>query len=404
MSTPQRILFLASTFPRWADDTMPPFIYLLAAQLQKLGLEIHVLAPHAPGASLSEQMGAVTVHRFRYAPVGLQSLAYGRGMLDNLREQPLRWLQLPGFLVSMAWNLIRLHRRYQFSVLHVHWIVPQGLVTALVSHFLSVPTLLSAHGSDVYACGKGLRGVLMRFAARRHDTVSVNSVPMQAELSRLCGMTPCIVPMGVDVSRFRNSSPAACAAANPTILFVGRLAEIKGVRYLINALPLIRQHHPGARILIIGDGAERHELERLATEQGLSESIDFTGAVPNDELPAYYRAADVFVAPSVVARSGETEALGVVLLEAAATALPIVSTNVGGTGDIVKHERTGLRVAERSAEEIAAAVTKLLSDPEYGKKLGAAAQAHVQEHYGWQTIAQRFAGIYAELSGAKFTQ
>lgn len=397
-AAPARVLVLASTFPRWEGDSMPPFIRHLGDALAARGFEIHVLAPHASGAAREERLGALLVHRFRYAPQRFEQLAYGGGILENLRARRARWLLVVPFLLAQAVAMLRLCRDCRINLVHAHWILPQGLLSALFGPRLAVPLVLSAHGGDVFASARGLRRHLLGFATRRHDAVTVNSQAMCQALEALTGHAGEIIPMGVDVARF--AVEARCPRANtapPRLLFVGRLAEKKGVDYLLAAMPTILERHPGASLDVVGDGPRRGMLEAQVRSLGIVAAVHFHGACDNAALPRYYAAADLFVAPSIVADDGDTEALGVVLLEAGAAGLPLVTTDVGGIGDIVSDGVTGLVVPQRSAAALANAVCSLIDDPNRAFELGRAAHAHVCRHFDWTAVAERFAALYARL-------
>ena len=363
-AAPARVLVLASTFPRWEGDSMPPFIRHLGDALAARGFEIHVLAPHTFGAAPEEHLGALHVHRFRYAPPRLEQLAYGGGILENLRARRVRWLLVAPFLAAQAVAMLRLRRACRIDLVHAHWILPQGLLSALLARRLAVPLVLSAHGGDVFASTRGLRRRLLGFATRRHDAITVNSHAMCRALEELTGCVGEVIPMGVDVARFTAAGrrPRTSTAA-PRLLFVGRLAEKKGVEFLLDAMPAILERHPAARLEVVGEGPRRPALEQQALALGIAPAVHFRGACDNSALPQHYAAADVFVAPSIVAADGDTEALGVVLLEAAAAGLPLVTTDVGGIGDIVRDGVTGLVVPQRSGEALAGAVCRLLGPP-----------------------------------------
>ncbi len=398
----KRILVMASTFPRWTGDTVPPFVFQLSEHLAELGYEMHVLAPHTKGAALEERMGNLQVHRFRYAPASMETLAYGGGILENLKKRPLRWALVPGFLAAQTLSTWRLMKRHRFDLLHVHWFIPQGLSAAVLPAWIETPKLLTAHGGDVFASTKGVRRGVIRFVADRHDAITVNSSAMGRAVHELTGRESTVIPMGVDLGEFRNlnkQNPGSVWSDAQRILFVGRLAEKKGVEYLIRAMPQVRSQVPDAKLTIVGDGPQRAMLEDEVEALGLRDAVSFEGARPNTELPAYYSAADVFVAPSVVAESGDTEALGVVLLEAAGCGLPIVSTRVGGIPDVIKHNETGLLVEQKSPSELGTAVASLLKDRSRALMLGTAAQRHVTENFGWSDVAARFGELYERLIG-----
>lgn len=153
----------------------------------------------------------------------------------------------------------------------------------------------------------------------------------------------------------------------------------------------------GSKLVIIGDGPEKEKLESLAKDLNLGKDVLFLGRIRNEELPRYYATADVFVAPSIVARSGDTEGLGVVLLEAIASGTCVIGSNVGGIPDIIRHNRTGLLVEEKNTSQLANAITSLLKNSKLQKKLRKNAIAHVKKAYSWDVVAKRFAGIYAKM-------
>lgn len=395
----KRVLVMASTFPRWEDDTVPPFVYKLSERLASSGYEMHVLAPHSAGAATEEQMGPLHVHRFRYAPPSMESLAYGGGILENLRKKPARWALVPSFLTAQYFSTWRLTKRFEFDLLHVHWVIPQGLSSAMLPAWITTPKLLTAHGGDVFASTGGIKKSIAKFVTDRHNAITVNSTAMQVAVEDLTGHQSQVIPMGVDLSQFSTVTPRRDQgqAKPPEILFVGRLAEKKGVEYLIKAMPAIKAAVPGVKLKIVGDGPRREMLEQVATATGVSGSITFEGARPNADLPGFYRDADLFIAPSIVAEDGDTEALGVVLLEAAGCGLPVISTRVGGIPDVVRHNETGLLVSQKSPDEIAGAAISLLADRSRAVQLGMAARRHVVNNFSWDSVGNRFAAAYEEL-------
>ncbi len=391
----KRVLVLASTFPRWPDDTEPPFVYNLSRQLAQR-FEVVVLAPHAPGAKDVETMDGIEVHRFRYSwPAKTEQLAYG-GMLPNLKRNPLLWAQVPFFVASELLNTVRLVRSHEIDVIHAHWLVPQGLVAALAAMFLRKPAVVTAHGADVY----GLRGkwtsAIKRWTLGRMTRVTAVSYNLAAAIQELDSDTPVeVISMGVDVTQFRRQRNAlkvtqTLSASGPLILFVGRLAEKKGVQYLVDAMPAILASVPEATLVVVGDGPLRSDLERRARSLGITGSVHFVGARQPKDLPQYYSAADVLVAPSIVAEGGDTEAFGLVIAESMACGCPVVASDVGGIGDLIRHEKTGLLVPQRNPGELADAVGRLLSDDVLRQRLRRQASAHVKRNFAQTVIAARY--------------
>jgi glycosyltransferase involved in cell wall biosynthesis len=398
---------LASTFPRWKQDTAPPFVYNLSSGLAQKGHEVHVLAPHTKGAAAEEELGLLRVHRFRYAPVRWESLCYDGGILQNLRRKPALWSIVPFFLSAELMAALRIIRRHRIELVHAHWFIPQGFVAALSNLIKPLPLIVTGHGGDVLATRGKFRKSLVRFAAKRADVCTVNSRAMSDEAQRLTGCEMRTIPMGVDQSKFRVPSGSNAVRKHedefPKLLFVGRLVEKKGVKYLIKAMPELIKSYPEATLTIVGDGPEKPELERLSLGLGVSSQTRFTGSVPNDSLHEYYGSSDIFAAPSIVGADGDSEALGVVILEAAASGVPIVATNVGGIPDIIEHGVSGLLVGQKNPYELAQAIVYLADHNNLRQKFSVNARQHIESNFSWDSVVDRFDAVYRELLVKKET-
>lgn len=388
------LLVLTSTFPRDASDSTPSFVLELAARLVSQ-FQVWVLTPSVRGALSEERMGGVEVRRFRYFwPRSLEVLADG-AILENLRRRPWLSVQVPFLLLSEFIWAYHLARRVRPAVIHAHWFFPQGLVGVLVGKLLGIPVVVTGHGADVALRGR-LWSWLRRMVARGSSAVTVVSSDLRRRLAGAVsagGQPPLVMPMGVDTARFDAGQEPP---AGETVLFVGRLAEKKGVEYLIRAFPLVLSHHPDAHLVIVGDGPLRGKLERLAAELGIQERVTFAGGRSHSELPGFYASCRVFVGPSVVTRSGDTEGLGLVFAEAMAAGRPVVATSVGGITDVVIHGRTGLLVEERSPEALAAAICRLLDSPVEAERMGVVGRRWACRKFDWRLVAARYGAL---LSG-----
>jgi glycosyltransferase involved in cell wall biosynthesis len=260
-----RLLVLASTYPRWVGDHEPGFVHELCRRLVDR-FDVVVLTPGAPLAKSSEEMDGVLVSRFRYAPKAMETLVSDGGMVANLRRHPWKWLLVPGFLLGMLFATIRQVRRGKFHAVHAHWLIPQGLVAALarVAGNPRPPLLVTVHGGDLYAFrSKPFRWV-KKEVARRAAAITVVGTAMQDAVGKLAGgRVPVLVePMGVAFSAFRPAPEVSRSQAE--LLFVGRLVEKKGLRYLLDALPAIASAVQDVRLTIVGFGPEEAELRERA--------------------------------------------------------------------------------------------------------------------------------------------
>ena len=397
------LVTLSSAFPRWHNDSAPVFVRDLCAVLAKRGVEIVVLAPHHPGAKRFEMVDGMRVHRFRYFfPSSLERLCYDGGILANIKKSFLARLQLPLLVFAELFSLFAVASKEKPDLIHAHWILPQGFTAAIVSKLLGIPFVVTAHAGDVFPLNKPLFRLLSRFSINAASAVTVNSRFTKAAVEKLADKAARVIPMGVDLKLFSSSSASAAAAVRKKysvngkmLLFVGRLAEKKGVSYLVSAMKQIVKSYPDCKLVVVGDGPERAALVQQVQQLGLSGSVVFTGSISNSGLPPYYRAADVFVLPSIVDSKGDTEGLGVVLLEAIAAGAPVVASNVGGIPDVIINRKTGLLVEQKSPVHLVAAVTALLKSKSLSQKLSSAARKHIAEKYSWQKIANEFHEVFS---------
>ena len=147
-----RVLLVTSNFPRWQGDATTPFVLNLAQDLQDVGWQVDVLAPHAPGALIRERLGGLEVERFRYLwPESLESVCYQGGALVNLRQKRSNFLKLPALVLSEWLAVVRRLRTGRYDLLNSHWILPQGFTGTLAARLLGVPHVLTVHGGDVFA-------------------------------------------------------------------------------------------------------------------------------------------------------------------------------------------------------------------------------------------------------------
>ena len=410
-----RLLCLTSNFPRWPGDSTTPFVLHLCRDLQGLGWQVTVAAPHAPGAKRSEVLAGVRVRRFRYlVPEGLQSVCYQGGALINLRKDRTNYAKLP-FLVLSEWlHSVLWLLKGEFDLLHSHWLLPQGLVGAGAARPLAIPHVCTVHGGDVFALQGGLLQRCKSLAIRHIDAVTVNSSATRQAVLRLCpDYAPLhTIPMGVSpvaVSPDRQRQGEAIRSRfrrgkGPLLLFVGRLVEEKGVGDLLFALALLAVSHPEMTLLVLGEGQDRARFEGEAAAHGLGDRVTFTGWVAAAEVPGYLASADIFVAPSRTSAEGWVEAQGLTIIEAMMAGLPVIATRSGGIVDSVEHEASGLLVSEAAPEELAAAIGRLAHDPGLAERLGQQGRERAEARFSRSASAESFSRLFESLLAGRTNQ
>ncbi|MFN3713955.1 MAG: glycosyltransferase [Alcanivoracaceae bacterium] len=389
------VLVIASTYPRWPDDPEPAFVHTLCKHIDN-EFEIHVLCPHSRGSAIAEVVDGITIHRFRYAPEPMETLIAGGGIMSNLELSPWKWLLVPCFLLGMIVALLRIIPKINPTLIHAHWIIPQGIALWIAGKFRKLPPIvLTSHGGDLLGLQNPLLLKLKSRALRIASHVTVVSNSMLGEAKRLGTDSSqlSVAPMGVNLSAFKPTDNDANSRVPGRILFVGRLVKGKGLTYLLSALPLINKQYPDAHIVVAGGGTELRHLQTQARELGLIRKVAFLGPVLHNDLPDLYREAAIFVAPFVSA-----EGLGLVTLEAICCGCPALVGDVPAVRDIfpVEYQEKCI-VNPLDTTHLSARIVEILQQPPDIKDL----RAYVISRFGWEACASRYDQIYREILRAE---
>ena len=356
------VLVLTSTFPRWEQDKEPAFVFELCRRLTD-EFDVTVLAPRSSGSKGFETMSGLRVFRFPYFFKRWENLAtHSGGILNRLKANRLNYLLMPFFLCGQLLAFVKLIRRERFDLIHAHWLIPQGVIAVwgLILSRHRIPLLCTSHGGDLFALKGSIFQRVKRWVMKRSQKMTVVSNAMKDVVVNM-GVAPGkvdVIPMGVDL---RNTfvPDENVKRSDTEILFVGRLVEKKGVRYLLEALPAVLADFPEARLTVAGAGPMEEELRDLADRLHLSDNIDFLGMVSQNELPPLYQRATVAVFPFVVAKSGDQEGFGLVQVEAMGCKCPVIAGNLPAVYDILVHEENGLLVESGNPYALSKAVLGL---------------------------------------------
>lgn len=395
----KNLLVAASTYPRWENDTVPPFVQQYSQRMTDYYDTVHVVVPHFKGAKTKEREGGVRVKRFRYAwPEHAEDIVYGGGGVFKIKKTPAYALKLLGFVVSEFYNIFVLSLTRDVDVVNAHWIIPQGFLAVCSKFITGKKVVISVHGTDIL----GLKGKLMtsvkRFVLRHADFVVANSpATLQACQAVYPKVKAEVIPMGIDLDYFKpGKKPAELVKKYQlqdtfTILFLGRLTTVKGVNYLLEAADKLKQDGSNFKLLIAGDGPERESLQAYVKEHGLEENVEFVGWIDSSEVVDYYHVADVFAGPSL------HEALGLVFVEAQASGVPVVASNVGGIPGIVKDGETGFLVDKKSGGQLYENLKALYEDPKLRQSMAKKAPKQIADQYSWENVAKKYAEVFSRL-------
>ena len=437
-----KVLVIGSVYPRFQEDSEVPWLRSSIEHLKKAGVEIQVLAPSYKGLK-SHDIDGTHVNRFRYAPAAWEILTHEEGAPSKMASKP--WLQLLAipYIINGFIQCLRICRKWRPDVIHAHWPFPHAYIALGAAKLFKIPLVLNFHGAELLLIRKK-KWVkpLLKFAIGRAQAVFANSSFTASKIKALKNVnvewspyettletkdnSGVILNEREDNLKRRESQPclhgydrASKVGATPhpvtitphavngkfKILFVGRHIERKGIRYLIEAAKYLPRDKFEIRIVGGGDLTEQlkqqaallDERRETKDERTQSASIIFTGKLSPEDLANEYRTANVFTLPAIVDSKGDTEGLGVVLIEAMELGLPIVASNVGGIPDVVIDGESGILVPEKDPEALADAFKRLEENPSLIEKLLVGARKRINECFTWNGIIERQIDIYNKV-------
>jgi glycosyltransferase involved in cell wall biosynthesis len=340
-----RVVVLTTSYPRFPGDGAGSFVADAVASVRARGVEVEVVSPAM----------------FRHF-----GIAYGHGVVGNLRAAPWKALLLPAMLLAFARAARRAAR--EADVVHAHWL-PAGAV-ALVTR---KPVVLQLWGTDVELARRARP--LARAILRRARVVVCASTALADAARELGAREVRVIPSGVELP-----SDVGEEADPPEVLFAGRLSPEKGILELVEAMRGL----DGARLVVAGDGPLRDRVPGAL------------GMLPRDELaPLYARAA-------VVACPSHREGYGMACAEAMAHGKPVVASAVGGLLDLVADGETGLLVPPGEVGALRDALRRLLDDPRLRRRFGAAARQRAAERLSTAAAGGSLCAAYTEAASPGF--
>jgi len=429
-----KVLVIGSVYPRFEEDAEVPWLRTSIAHLKKAGVEIQVLAPAYKGLK-SHDIDGTHVNRFRYAPASWEILTHEEGAPSKMASKP--WLQLLAipYIVNGFFQCIRICRKWRPDVIHAHWPFPHAYIALGAAKLFKIPLVLNFHGAELLLIRKK-KWVkpLLKFAIGQAQAIFANSSFTAGKIKALRNVNVEWSPYGttleVDSRKSEVGSTPHLVNGKFKILFVGRHIERKGICYLIEAAKYLPSDKFEIRIVGVGDLTEQLKAQAALLDEGRETSrlqgecrngkficrydrtaapdaegvkdergaeIIFTGKLSPEDLANEYRTANVFTLPAIVDHKGDTEGLGVVLIEAMELGLPIVASNVGGIPDVVVDGESGILVPEKDPVALADAFKRLEADPTLIQKLLAGARKRIEECFTWNGIIERQVEVYKRL-------
>jgi len=395
-----KILVVASTFPASDGDPVPAFVkdQVIALREHDSSLVFDVLAPHdtRSGTKTKTIHPHYTEYRFHYMwPRKWEKLA-GRGIMPALRQNPLNYVIVPFLFTGEFLALLATARRTKPDIIYAHWFTPQAVNARIVGALLNIPFVLTTHASDVSVWKK--IPVVGRFIvqnttrkAQKITAVSTRSMNKlldffdEAEINTLKHKLQ-IIPMGVPIPEVKSTH----FTENKYVLFIGRLAEKKGVTYLLEAFDQLAGQYPDALLTIAGDGPLRDSLETQSKNLKHANRVKFAGYVSGIEKQKLIESHMLYVVPSIITDDGDAEGLPVSLLEGLAGGKLCIATHESGADDILKDGKDGILVKQKDADALYTALTRILELNSNEKRTMSSMATKTATQFAWQTIAEKY--------------
>lgn len=371
-------------------EYFPPYIgggqvnaYEFAKALGK-EFEFHVITNGLEGCKPYEIIDNVHIHRI--------------GVIGELRSPWRRFV----YVVNAIRVGRKMHRELDFDLIHAH-VFAGAFAGYILSKISKIPIICTVHGIHK------LRGDAGRFAnlwqkiivGLSYDAVIAVSKDTESRILDL-GKSPkalVVIPNGVDMEIFHPDEPSRVSLRkrlhvdNDELLigFFGRIVRGKGIDILIESMPIVLKHMPNVKLLIMGDGDLKNSMEERILDLRLDENVMIKNPVPHQEVAQFYCACDLIVIPS------RSEAFSLSALEAMASGVPLVASNVGGLREIVHHSDNGWLVEANSISTLSEAIVKVLSENELRHRLIENGVSFVSKRFSWVALAKHLRDIYLTL-------
>jgi glycosyltransferase involved in cell wall biosynthesis len=384
-----RIAYVVSLFPKLSET----FILREVLELKNRGHEITIVSLKRDAEPIVHEEARALVAQTLY-PDSVWRIA--GAVLYYMMTRPAALLSIVGRVVSehtghpsallksMALIPETLHvsrklRERGVERLHAHWATYPALAAWIISRLEQIPYSVTGHAHDLF-----LPNPMLATKVRDADFFATISEFNRALLIQRCGPEALrklrLVRCGLPLAEFP-FSPARPAHDPPLIVSVGRLVDYKGFDVLLRACARLKERGRRTRCTILGDGPERARLEALRNRLALQDCVTLGGERKQNEVARLMAAADLFVLASVPGHDGQQDGIPIVLMEAMALGVPVVSSKLSGIPELVMDNRTGLLVAPGDGEHLASAIERMLGDPELAERLRRAARDLIEKEF-----------------------
>jgi len=396
--TKPKVLILTSSYPKFKGDINGNFVYELAVRL-KHDFDIFVLAPSYKGSLSFEIIDDVNIYRHKQFFTKNIELAYGSDILAKIKKNYIFVFVVPIFLLFQFYSIRRIVRKEKIKIIHAHWLVPQGFLSILYKTVFNrkIKIVATIHGADINSFDNFFGNKLKSFILNRIDALTVVSNAIKEKAINLgYNKTVYVYPMGVDTDLFSPEKKSdelrkRLFINGAFLLFVGGLIERKGIRHLIQAMPLVIKKFLDTKLVVVGEGNLKQEMKELAQTLKVSEHVIIVGALPHDELPAYFATADLFILPSL------SEGFGLVVAEAISSGILTIASNLKPINDIIIENKTGFYLDSNDPIGISSKILEVLKSKDHFNTIRSEGREHIKKNFDWGVVSNNYKSVLNKL-------
>ncbi|MEJ5307394.1 MAG: glycosyltransferase family 4 protein [candidate division WOR-3 bacterium] len=387
-----KLLHITTAFKRYKKDIITPWLVDLLEEQSKTN-EVFVLTSGYKGVFRKQRYNKIKIFRFNYAPKNLMKLTHDYTIMDYLKFNKNAFFLLPLFFLTGIIENLKISKNEKIDFIFVHWPFPLFFISFPAKIFLKKRIVSVFYGAELKLFKKsffGKRFLLDLILKNSYKIVAISSYTKK-QIEEIVGGEKYdieVIPYGVHIDE-----KISFSEKENIILFVGRLVERKGVDYLIKAMKFVKGDY---KLYIIGDGYKKIELEELVRKEKLIERVKFLGFVGDKDLIEYYKKSKIFVLPAIHDRNGDTEGLGMVLVEAIINGTVSIGTNVGGIVDIIEDRVTGLLVKEKDERELADKINYLIENEKVYRELQKSGFRKIKEKFSIDRVNRKYLDLINE--------
>ncbi len=401
---PRRVAYVMSRFPKLTET----FVLDEILGLEREGVAVEVFPLWREKASVVHPEAKAVVDRAHFLPT--LDLEILRDNVATLLAAPVRYLGTLGALVRAnrrsarfllaalaifpkSVSFAKRMRALGVEHVHAHFASHPAAAAFVVGRISDLPWSFTAHGSDLHR----EQSMLAEKVREARFVVAISDYNRRFILDHTSPSFADrveVVHCGVDPSDYAPRQSGLGSGLPLQIVCVGTLHAVKGQRVLIEACAKLPNIGSGWRLHLVGEGEDRAALERRVKELDVTRHVVFHGACTREQVRAIFADADVAVAPSVPTADGRREGIPVVLMEAAATGLPLVGSRLSGIPEIIREGETGLLIEPGDADALAKLLLRLARDPEERARLGKAARALVERDFALDRNLSRLRSLF----------